>query len=204
MRPYVRSTRGARAAAKRQKAEQAGFESEVARRKRITDARLDENLPEERVAPEVQLTAQQASAVIAAMLLGSKPTGAGVLLSDALRVPILLSAAPLALGKAGAPPSEFMVLQNGETETWKGPIRCSTLSCTRVLDAMRAAGRDKLPFDYNHGQVSFAGDGRAAGWFVPAGRDGSLWATQIEWTPRAAAELSAKEWRYFSPALFRD
>lgn len=118
-----------------------------------------------------------------------------------LRIPVTLAAG----GDKPTLPTEFMVCCNGETETLKGPIRCSEFSCQRVVDAMRAAGRDKLPFDYNHGQVAWlGGDGRAAGWFVPASRDGALWATQIEWTPRARAELDAKEWRYFSPALFRD
>jgi len=117
-----------------------------------------------------------------------------------LRIPVALARG----GKAELP-TEFKVLNNGQTDTLKGKILCSEYACQRVLDAMKAAGRDKLPFDYNHEMLAWmGGDGRAAGWFVPASRDGELWATEVEWTPRARAELDAKEWRYFSPALFRD
>jgi Mu-like prophage I protein len=119
-------------------------------------------------------------------------------LFNSLRIPVVLKAD----GKAELP-TEFKVLANGVTDTLKGPIRCSDYSCGLVLAHMKALGRDKLPFDYNHEMVGF-GDGRAAGWFVPASRGGELWATDVEWTPRAKAELDAKEWRYFSPALFRD
>lgn len=118
---------------------------------------------------------------------------------NSLRIPVALKAD----GKEELP-NEFRVLMNGTTDTLKGPIRCSEFSCGLVLAHMRAMGRDKLPFDYNHEMVGYGGDGRAAGWFVPMSRGGELWATEIEWTPRAKTELSAKEWRYFSPALFRD
>jgi len=122
-----------------------------------------------------------------------------------LRLPIVLTAA----GEQNpGPPSEFLLFANGETPTLKGVFKCSAFSCERVLGAMKSAGRDKLPIDYNHGQVSFMGGsydaGRAAGWFVPASRDGALWATEVEWTPQGAQALSDKEFRMFSPAFLTD
>lgn len=103
-----------------------------------------------------------------------------------------------------APPTEFQLFANGGTETLKGVFQCNQASCAKVLSAMAAAGRDKLPIDYNHGQVTHNGDGRAAGWFVPAERDGALWATNVEWTPAGAKALADKEYRLFSPAFRTD
>lgn len=124
----------------------------------------------------------------------------------ALSLPILLSAAS---GEQNpAPPNEFMLFANGDTPTLKGTFKCSEFSCQRVMQAMVSAGRDKLPIDYNHGQVSFMGAsydaGRAAGWFTPANRDGALWATNVEWTPKGLQALKDKEYRLFSPAFLTD
>lgn len=126
-------------------------------------------------------------------------------LLTALRLPIVLTAA----GEQNpGPPTEFQLFANGDTPTLKGTFKCSEFACTRILSAMAAAGRDKLPIDYNHGQVSFMGAsydaGRAAGWFVPASRDGALWATNVEWTPQGAKALADKEYRLFSPAFLTD
>lgn len=123
----------------------------------------------------------------------------------ALSLPIVLAAS----GEQNpAPPTEFMLFANGDTPTLKGTFKCSEFACTRVLQAMAAAGRDKLPIDYNHGQVSFMGAsydaGRAAGWFTPANRDGALWATNVEWTPKGRQALADKEYRLFSPAFLTD
>lgn len=138
--------------------------------------------------------------------MGREVGWAGVkVVLTALTLPIILSAS----GEQNpGPPSEFQLFANGETATLKGTFKCSAFSCDRVLGAMTAAGRDKLPIDYNHGQVSFMGGsydaGRAAGWFVPASRDGALWATEVEWTPQGRQALSDKEFRMFSPAFLTD
>jgi phage I-like protein len=124
----------------------------------------------------------------------------------ALSLPIVLAASS---GEQNpGPPTEFMLFANGDTATLKGTFKCGEYACARVLSAMSAAGRDKLPIDYNHGQVSFMGAsydaGRAAGWFVPANRDGQLWATEVEWTPQGAKALADREYRMFSPAFLTD
>lgn len=44
--------------------------------------------------------------------------------------------------------------------------------------------------------------GNALGWFVPEVRsDGSLWATNVRWTPDGAARLTNRTQRYISPAF---
>jgi phage I-like protein len=102
------------------------------------------------------------------------------------------------------PPTEFRLFANGVTETLKGNFSCNEASCALVLSAMKRDGRDKLPIDFNHGMVNPNGDGRAAGWFVPASRDGALWATEVEWTPLGKKSLEDREYRLFSPTFRRD
>lgn len=106
---------------------------------------------------------------------------------------------------APAPPTEFRLFENGVTKTLKGDFTCNAGACLQVLEAMRKQGRDKLPIDYNHGQVAWmGGEGKAAGWFVPASRNGELWATEVEWTPAGAQSLLDREYRLYSPAFITD
>lgn len=101
----------------------------------------------------------------------------------------------------GAPPTEIRMFQAGVTDTTKGKFLFDDASAQRVMKRFAEMGKDRLPFDYGHGMVSFKGEERAAGWFVPAVRAGELWATDIQWTPRATRELSEREWRFYSPAF---
>lgn len=101
-------------------------------------------------------------------------------------------------------PTEFMILAKGRTETTKGPIVFSERSAKSVVERMAKLGRDRLNFDYGHGQLGMlqtAETTKSGGWFELDVRDGDLWAVNIEWTPTAEKGLSEREWRYFSPAL---
>lgn len=105
------------------------------------------------------------------------------------------------------PPTEFRLFANGITPTTKGPIICSSEAALAVMQKMAASGRDKLPFDYGHAMLGFVqgyDSARAAGWFKLAERAGELWATEIEWTPKALQAFADKEFRYFSPAIMLD
>lgn len=105
----------------------------------------------------------------------------------------------------GAPPREFCMLSAGETATTKGAIKCDDAHAAMCLahEVMPADGL--LPLDYDHGMVSFmGGEKKAAGWFKLANRNGSLWATEVKYTPAAEKALRDREYRYFSPALYRD
>lgn len=102
-------------------------------------------------------------------------------------------------------PTEFRLFAPGSNATMKGAIVMNEQAGRNILAAMAEHGSTQLPIDYDHGQVSggYAGAGVAAGWFVPEVRsDSSLWATDVKWTPRALAALSAREYRFFSPAVY--
>jgi phage I-like protein len=101
-------------------------------------------------------------------------------------------------------PSELLLFANGVTSTKKGPFYFDAASAGSVLAAFDSWGVDRLSFDYDHAAVKSdarAGDGKAAGWFVPVVKDGALYASEIEWTPDAAKMLSAREYRFFSPCF---
>lgn len=105
------------------------------------------------------------------------------------------------------PPKEFRIFANGLTETTKGPLVFNAKAGESILARLADLGRDKLNFDYGHGQLGFvqtADTAASAGWFNLEVREDGLWATNIEWTERAAKALSAREFRYFSPAVLLD
>jgi phage I-like protein len=111
----------------------------------------------------------------------------------------------IALGDDGAPPREFQLLAAGETRTTKGAILCDAAHAALCLSAETLPADGLLPLDYDHGMVSFmGGEKKAAGWFRLTARDGALWATDVKYTPAAEKALRDREYRYFSPALYRD
>lgn len=111
----------------------------------------------------------------------------------------------LASGPDAALPTEFRLFEAGRTKTTKGDILCDAVHANAVLTQLAQDGRDSLPIDYDHDMVSALGTNKkAAGWFKLEARGGELWATNVSWTPAAAKALSEREYRYFSPALFRD
>jgi phage I-like protein len=111
----------------------------------------------------------------------------------------------LAAVATGGLPTEFRLFEAGRTKTTKGDILCDAVHASAVLTQLAQDGRDALPIDYDHDMVSPLGSNKkAAGWFKLAARGGELWATDVTWTPAAAKALSEREYRYFSPALFRD
>lgn len=111
----------------------------------------------------------------------------------------------IVLADDGAPPREFQLLSAGETRTTKGTIRCDDTHAALCLGAETMPADGLLPLDYDHDMLSMLGTvKKAAGWFKLANRNGSLWATDVKFTPAAEKALRDREYRYFSPALFRD
>ena len=103
------------------------------------------------------------------------------------------------------PPTEFRLFKRGDNETSKGLFVFDDASAISVLAAFAAHGLDKLPIDYDHKMLRAASGpegGKAAGWFLPAVRNGELWATQVTWTPAAAQAIRDAEFRFVSPAAF--
>lgn len=110
---------------------------------------------------------------------------------------------PFAAGKP--PPSEFRIFAAGKIETTKGSFLFDAKAADLVMASAAEYGND-YAVDYDHGMGAFlamdpAESGKAAGWFKPELRSGELWATQVSWTPKAAEKLSAREYRYTSPAF---
>lgn len=109
-----------------------------------------------------------------------------------------------AAGKT-TPPSEFRIFPAGEIESHHGRFSFSPASSRRVMESAKKYGND-YSIDYQHGMFALlsanpAESAKAAGWFKPEIRDGSLWATQVSWTPKATEMLSNREYRYISPAF---
>jgi len=115
----------------------------------------------------------------------------------------------LSLGEGDeGPPKEFELLKRGDNMMRKGGrifrLSFDSKSADGVADTQKAKGRKDLPIDYDHGMLSIVSgpdSGSAAGWFTPEVRSGALWATNVEWTKRAAEHLSNREYRYFSVAV---
>lgn len=115
----------------------------------------------------------------------------------------------LAAGADGAPPREFQLFPAGEVRTRKGTFLFDEKAATATLAAARAWGV-RLAIDYCHASLGAmtapdpAKAGEAAGSFVPAVREGALWATDVEWTPDGAERVASKKYRYFSPTILTD
>jgi phage I-like protein len=106
-------------------------------------------------------------------------------------------------------PTEICLFRKGATETTKGQFVCDATAAKFTIDNVKSHyGQAITNFDYGHGQVGFLGgsyeSARSAGWAKLSERDGALWATDIEWTPTATKALLDREFRFFSPTVYRD
>lgn len=103
------------------------------------------------------------------------------------------------------PPIRLVLFTDGINLTTKGPLLFDAESIRRTREAYEDKGQKRLPWDYDHGMMSFissAETGKAAGWWTPEwGEDGSLSAADIEWTPAADKGIRDKEWLFYSPAV---
>ncbi len=102
-------------------------------------------------------------------------------------------------------PHEFLIFPKGEFETTKGTFAFTEESAKLVMEHAKKWG-NRFSLDYEHKSLTAAesageGTAPAAGWYKLELRDGALWAVDVEWTPKAAAYLKQKEYRYYSPAF---
>lgn len=105
------------------------------------------------------------------------------------------------LGKDGAPPRKFPILSFGKTETVNGNYEFTREDGERILSDWKARGT-KLASDYEHAAYhasSKGGEAPASSWFDLELGDDGLYASNVEWTPRADGMLRSREYRYFSP-----
>jgi phage I-like protein len=110
-------------------------------------------------------------------------------------------------------PAEFLIWAFGSVDcvhfTDQGLVDDSYTFDESAGAAVMARWQDygnRLSIDYDHlaTKGGRAGDGKAAGSFVPELREDGLYATAIRWTPTAAQEISDGEWLYFSPVFAFD
>lgn len=105
-------------------------------------------------------------------------------------------------------PTEICLFKAGTTETTKGAFVCDATAARFTIDNVKSHYGEALTnFDYGHGQVGFLqthDSAKSAGWAKLAERNGALWATEIEWTPTARKALLDREYRFFSPTVYRD
>ncbi|MEW6250018.1 MAG: phage protease, partial [Planctomycetota bacterium] len=103
---------------------------------------------------------------------------------------------------ADAPPEWVELIPAGvfSGRDGRGPYR---LDAEAVLTAFAEGGID-LPIDYEHQSLAAddkAGPVPAAGWIKALEvRDGALWG-RVQWTPRAAELIAAREYRFLSPVF---
>lgn len=119
---------------------------------------------------------------------------------------ILLTQISIILNSSNSPPTEFLCLPRGEYKTTKGTVLIDDLALSSVTTSRAALATDVL-IDYEHQSEMSWRNGQpvpAAGW-VPCtsleSRADGLWATNIQWTPRALEMLANREYRYFSPVI---
>ena len=113
----------------------------------------------------------------------------------------LVATPAYALPEGDAPPTEFQMLSAGVNHTEKGDFVFDAEAAAKCMAFWGGKGVE-LSFDYEHQSLSDPPiEAPASGWWTPEVREGALYATNIRWTERAAKYLSAKEYRYFSPAF---
>lgn len=103
------------------------------------------------------------------------------------------------------PPKRLVLFSAGVNPTTKGDVLFDELAAKDSRAAYEDKGQELLPWDYNHGMLSFIvtpEGSKAAGWFRPEWPDdGSLVANDIEWTPACDKAIRAREFRFYSPAV---
>lgn len=98
-------------------------------------------------------------------------------------------------------PSEFRIFPFGEIDTDRGRFLFDEESARQVVAASREWGVEHS-IDYEHAAIAEPPvPAPAAGWFRLDVREDGLYAANVRWTDKAAAHLSAREYRYFSPVF---
>ncbi|MBB4287740.1 phage protease [Roseospira goensis] len=113
-------------------------------------------------------------------------------------------------GDAAAPavPDWIQVLPAGRElrgHDGRGPyIVADPQAIVAEFDRRRSVNKADMIIDWEHGSERAGADGGApaAGWIDRLEvRDGAVWGHVSRWTPRAAAQIAAGEYRYLSPVI---
>lgn len=101
-------------------------------------------------------------------------------------------------------PREFRIWKAGENPTDKGLHILTKESLAAILEDQERR-QNLYSIDVDHLSLDASappGVRRAVGWHRLEGRDGELWAVDVQWTDevRGGLECDPPAWRYFSPA----
>lgn len=122
----------------------------------------------------------------------------------------LLSAITVADDAAAPLPTEFLIFPPGAHESSKGTYTFDAESARAIMSRYQTKGVDMMA-DLEHDSLSDqarlmrsdAGDAMA--WYkLQLRTDGSLWATDVQWSAEGARRLREKLQRYISPAFLAD
>lgn len=123
---------------------------------------------------------------------------------DDRRKPLVLC--QVFLAENGEPPEWIMLVPAGDKIRARDGRTFSNAEPQAVVDAFNADSLD-MPIDWNHAEEKKAPKGDpapASGWVDKMEvRAGAIWG-RVEWTPKGAESLRAKESRYISPAMALD
>ena len=110
------------------------------------------------------------------------------------------------------PPSRFLLLRDGNSNfTGEGyeDIHLTADGARQILEDFNRQG-NAIPIDYHHASLQVEqtkqGAAPAAGWvndleYIPGE---GLYAKDVEWTDKAAASLQQREFKFWSPVVFRN
>jgi phage I-like protein len=109
------------------------------------------------------------------------------------------------LGEAQAPPTEFRIFRAGVNPSDKGDFLFDDEAARMVMEAFAKKGT-RLTMDYEHMALSDPpqiAPAACSSW-VPEVRGGELWATQCNWTAKAADLIATRQYTRFSPAFMHE
>ncbi|MDR3700600.1 MAG: phage protease [Candidatus Sulfopaludibacter sp.] len=109
--------------------------------------------------------------------------------------------------RLGGAAKRLPIAQLGVRYKGKQKIEITRSMLAEVVANFRKLDTGEIPIDYDHAIEFAAGNGEAvpaAGWIKSIedapDREGILWGT-VDWTPKAAAMIRAKEYKYLSPVI---
>lgn len=115
-----------------------------------------------------------------------------------------LALLPLADLPAETPPASFLLLRLGRNDYTKGGARgffdLTRADAERIIADFAERGKD-LVVDYDHQSVAEGAQAPAAGWIRALRLTDEGLVADVEWTEKARAALSAREYRYHSPVI---
>jgi phage I-like protein len=111
-----------------------------------------------------------------------------------------ISGRSIALPEDGSAPEwiELLPLGTFMAVDGRGPFRADG---EEIIAATRENGLDRgLPIDYDHATY-LRDDSRAAGWIHALKIVGGKLLARVEWTPKGASAIAAREYRFVSPVF---